>query len=205
MISLLCTAWLQICDTSSSPPTSQGWSRQAAGTNFPGNVPKSCIKLKPFTVVAGLEAASLWQEWPRESHDPPSTGPPQRSASSVSHGSGWLLHYKVHSKATTATGPRSQDPYAHTQWKLWRVIPARMPLCKCLASNNNSHYQSAEWRTDGEEAVLREKTQTATGIFSPTFPGLVSALNKPLHISMQAIPSHVFQQLWLFYHHSTGY
>lgn len=68
-----------------------------------------------------------------------------------------------------------------------------MPLCKCFALNNNSHYQSKEWRTDGKEAVLRKRTPTEIWIFSPTFPGLVSALNKPLHISIQAIPTGVFQ------------
>lgn len=68
-----------------------------------------------------------------------------------------------------------------------------MPLCKCFALNNNSHYQSKEWRTDGKEAVLRKRTPTEIRIFSPTFPGLVSALNKPLHISIQAIPTGVFQ------------
>lgn len=58
-----------------------------------------------------------------------------------------------------------------------------MPLCKCFVINNNSHYQSRECRTDGKEVVLRERTQTAICIFSPTFLTLITALNKPLQIS----------------------
>lgn len=40
---------------------------------------------------------------------------------------------------------------------------------------------------------MRERTPTGIWIFSPTFPGLIPALNKPLHISTQAIPTGVFQ------------
>lgn len=49
----------------------------------------------------------------------------------------------------------------YPQIERW-IIFSHTAQCKCFEINNNGHYQSREWKTDGKEVLLQERTQTGT-------------------------------------------